>query len=83
MRREEMGGRNGVREMGGRKRKIKRKEKEEGGFAPGGMVMDCRVAALLAMTRAGGSETAPYARGDQSFSRVISWWRREVMGPVP
>lgn len=52
--------------------------------------MDCRFAALLAMTGAGvdlegGSETPPYARAgaDQSFSRVISWWRWEVMGPVP
>ena len=79
--------------MGARKRKNKRKEKGEGrwgSFAPGGIVLDCRVAALLAMTGTGvdvegGSETPPGARamGDQSFSRVISWWRREVMGPVP
>ena len=45
-----------------RKRKIKRIEKEGGGS-----VMDCRFAALLAMTGAGvdlegGSETPPYAR---------------------
>ena len=61
---------NGVRKMDGRKRKIKRKEKEEGrsgSFAPGGIVLDCRVAALLAMKGTGvdvegGSETPPDAR---------------------
>ena len=60
----------GRRELGGRKRKIKSEEKEEGrwgSFAPGGLVMDCRVAALLAMTGTGvdvegGSETPPNAR---------------------
>jgi hypothetical protein len=56
------GGGNGEGRDGGRKRKIKRIEKEGGGS-----VMDCRFAALLAMTGAGvdlegGSETPPYAR---------------------
>ena len=56
--------------MDGRKIKIKR-EKDGAGrwgsFAPGGIVLDCRVAALLAMTGTGvdvegGSETPPDAR---------------------
>ncbi len=61
---------NGVRKMDGRKIKIKREKEEEGrwgSFAPGGIVLDCRVAALLAMTGTGvdvegGSETPPDAR---------------------
>jgi hypothetical protein len=56
--------------MDGRKIKIKREKEQEargGSFAPGGIVLDCRVAALLAMTGTGvdvegGSETPPDAR---------------------
>jgi hypothetical protein len=42
--------------MDGRKIKIKREEEEEGrwgSFVPGGIVLDCRVAALLAMKGTG------------------------------
>ena len=59
-----------MRKMDGRKIKIKREKEGEGrwgSFAPGGIVLDCRVAALLAMTGTGvdvegGSETPPDAR---------------------